>query len=70
MAGYDDPNHVGNSVKHHTGKLCIEKCGRPAGTAWGKYWCFECNVKRINKISEQLQVVAEKIDKKGSKHGT
>ena len=55
MAGYDDPNHDGNSPKHHTGKLCIEGCGRPAGTAWSPHWCFECNVERINRINGQFE---------------
>ena len=55
MAGYDDPKHEGNSAKHHTGKECIEGCGRPAGTAWSPYWCFECNVDRINKINGQFE---------------
>jgi hypothetical protein len=56
MAGYDDKYHAGNSEKYHTGKLCIEGCGRPAGTAWGPYWCFECNVIRINRINHSFEV--------------
>ena len=55
MAGYNDPNHEGNSEKYHTGKLCVEGCRRPAGTAWSPYWCFECNVKRINRINKHLK---------------
>ena len=55
MAGYDDPNHDGNSEKYLTGKLCIEPdCDQPAGTAWGPHWCFEHNVKRLNRIDEQF----------------
>lgn len=57
MAGYDDANHEGNSSKYHTGKLCIEGCGRPAGTAWSLLWCFECNVERINRINEQFKQI-------------
>jgi len=55
MAGYDDPKHEGNSEKYHTGKKCIEGCGKPAGTLWSPHWCFECNVKRINRINEQFE---------------
>ena len=55
MSGYDDPKHEGNGSAYHTGKLCVEGCGRPAGTAWGKFWCFECNVERINRINNQLK---------------
>jgi len=56
MSGYDDINHPGNSKKYHTGKECItEGCHNPAGTAWGPYWCFECNVKRIEKIDKAFK---------------
>lgn len=55
MDAYEDPNHEGNSPQYHTGKKCIEGCGRPAGTAWSPHWCFECNVKRIKRISKQFE---------------
>lgn len=51
---YDDPNHERNSSKHHTGQLCIEGCGKKAGTAWSPHWCQECNAKRIRKINSQF----------------
>ncbi|MCK9596594.1 hypothetical protein M0R19_05380 [Candidatus Pacearchaeota archaeon] len=55
IGGYNDPNHVGNSSKYHTGKKCCEEgCNNLAGTAWSPHWCFECNVKRINRIDKQL----------------
>ena len=54
--GYNDPDAKGNSPKYHTGKKCItEGCENPAGTAWSKHWCFECNVKRIGGISNSLE---------------
>lgn len=50
---YRDPEHEGNSSKYLTGKICIErKCQNIAGTRWGKFWCFHCNVKRMDKINE------------------
>lgn len=52
---YEDPDHPGNSAEHHTGKLCVEGCGRPAGTAWSPYWCHPCNVKRMRRISRDLE---------------
>ena len=53
---YEDPNHPGNSSKHHTGKSCIVKdCTEPAGTMWGPWWCFEHNVERINRITKNLE---------------
>jgi hypothetical protein len=51
--GYNDRECEGNSAKYHTGKKCID-CDNPAGTAWSKLWCVECNIKRMDKITEQL----------------
>lgn len=59
---YNDPNHPGNSARCHTGKLCIEGCGRPAGTAWSPYWCFECNVRRIDRINTSLEGLTKSRD--------
>ena len=57
---YKNIEDEGNSKKYHTGKLCIEGCGRPAGTAWSPYWCFECNVKRMNRINEGFERLISK----------
>lgn len=63
IEAYKDPTNEGNSDKYHTGEYCIE-CGvKPAGTAWGLYWCFECNVKRMERISSQLEQLS-KVNKK------
>lgn len=57
---YNNPNHYGNGPYYHTGKACIEPdCKRPAGTMWSPYWCFECNVERIDRISKNLEEIAE-----------
>ena len=66
MAGFDDPNHKGNSDKYHTGKECItDGCSNRAGTQWSPYWCFKCNVERINKINEQFKsVLGELVTRK------
>jgi len=57
---YEDPGHEGNSEKYHTGKECCETgCARPAGTAWSPYWCFECNIQRINRITRTLKGAAD-----------
>lgn len=58
--GFDDPEAPGNAAEHHTGKPCIEPgCDNPAGTAWGRYWCFAHNVERIRRIDAQLRAIAD-----------
>lgn len=60
MFPYEDPNHEGNSDKHHTGKECIEPgCSKPAGTWWSPLWCFEHNVERMNRIDRSLKDIAD-----------
>ncbi|MFC1567337.1 hypothetical protein ACFL3R_00685 [Thermodesulfobacteriota bacterium] len=57
---YQDPHNEGNSPKHLTGHLCIELgCNNLAGTAWSPHWCFDCNVFRMDKITEQLESLVE-----------
>lgn len=52
---FEDPANEGNSEKYLSGLMCIESgCDEKAGTAWSPYWCFNCNVKRIKRISRQL----------------
>lgn len=58
MERYEDANDPLNAMKYHTGKLCIEGCKRPAGTAWSPFWCQPCNAERMNRITSYLQGVA------------
>jgi len=55
---YEDPDDTLNGPRYQTGKLCIERCGRPAGTAWSPYWCWRCNADRIGRISRSLNELA------------
>lgn len=55
---YHDPADPANGSEHHTGKLCIEGCGRPAGTAWSPYWCQPCNAERMDRVGAQLRALA------------
>lgn len=61
MHAYQDPNHPGNSATHHTGKPCHYKCGRPAGTQWSPLLCFPCNVKRMDRIDNSMNRIAENL---------
>lgn len=62
MRAFEDPQHRGNGAEYHTGKPCITPgCGKPAGTQWSEWWCFDCNVRRIHRIDEQLNdIIARK----------
>jgi hypothetical protein len=52
---YKNPDIDGNSEKYRTGKKCIERgCNNPAGTAWSPLWCVECNIKRMDSITNSL----------------
>lgn len=65
LLAYRDPDDRGNSTKFHTGTTCIvPECNDPAGTYWSPYWCFNHNVKRINKINDHLASMVEKLKKK------
>jgi hypothetical protein len=52
---YHNPADEFNGPQYHTGKLCIEGCGRPAGTAWSPLWCQPCNVIRMDRIRAKLE---------------
>ena len=43
-----------------SGRTCIEPgCERPAGTHWGPFWCPEHDAIRLEKITRQLEELAE-----------
>lgn len=59
---YEDPDHPGNGPEHHTGRQCVEiGCRNPAGTAWSPWWCFRCNVKRMDQIEHDLRALRDKL---------
>jgi hypothetical protein len=49
--------------KYHTGEKCIECKTEPARTAWSPYWCFKCNIKRLDRISSQFNQISEGFQK-------
>lgn len=60
MQRYQDPNDPLNGPEYHTGKLCCEGCGRPAGTAWSPHWCQPCNAARMDRIGSFLRSEIER----------
>lgn len=62
MEPYQDPNHENNDIRiHASGKTCYECRKEPAGTAWSPYFCFKCNVKRMDRISRNLRSIQESM---------
>lgn len=62
IIAYKDPDHEGNSSKYWTGKPCIEKgCTNPAGTWWSPYWCFPCNVERMDRLDGQFEQIKKEF---------
>lgn len=60
MPGYDDRDDPRNGSEYWTGEVCIEPgCTNPAGTAWSPYWCYDCNVKRIDRINRQFDLLTQ-----------
>lgn len=51
-----DLQHDGYSEKYRSGEKCVE-CGKPAGTAWGPYFCPPCDIARKERISRQLEAL-------------
>ena len=66
MKPHEDPTHPHNSARYHTGKLCIELCGRPAGTWWSRLWCQPCNTARMDRISASLEVINKRMKEIGA----
>lgn len=63
IEAYRDPNDSGNGPKWHTGKKCITPgCQEPAGTRWSPFWCFACNVKRIERIDRGFAEIGRRFD--------
>lgn len=58
---YHDTGDALNGTKFRTGKLCIEDCGRPAGTYWSKLWCQPCNAKRMDRIDASFEKLRASI---------
>ena len=55
MKACQDPDHPGNKIR--TDRKCLG-CGKSeTTTAWGP-WCFECNVKRMDRIDAALTAEA------------
>ena len=52
IESYADPDHGFNGPEFYTGKMCVEGCGRSAGTVWSPHWCQPCNAKRMRRITE------------------
>lgn len=50
-------DHYEHTCQRPSGRACID-CGAPAGTRWGPYWCPDCDVVRLDRISDQFEQIA------------
>lgn len=51
MEPYRNPDHPKNNIFTYGADLLCEQCKeQKAGTAWSPYFCFSCNVKRMDLI--------------------
>jgi hypothetical protein len=39
-----------------SGRKCVD-CGEPAGTKWGPYWCPDCDKKRLDRVTANLDSI-------------
>lgn len=44
-----------------SGKTCVD-CGGVAGTLWGPHWCPACDVKRLDRVSANLEALFGGLD--------
>ncbi len=60
MEPYKDPDHPYNGIAYHMyGTKCIEKgCAETPGTVWSPFWCFKHNVERMDRVSKNLEDLA------------
>lgn len=50
----------GHTCQQPSGRRCLEPgCDEPAGTEWGPMWCPEHDADRIDRISGQLERIAD-----------
>jgi len=54
----DDLRHPGYGERHRSGKKCAV-CGKPAGTAWGPFFCPPCDIERKAGIEKSLEELCE-----------
>lgn len=44
-----------------SGRTCLD-CDQPAGTRWGPYWCPDCDKKRLDRITVNLNAALASLD--------
>lgn len=59
LPAYKDPGHPTNKIRPN---LKCWGCGKKGvtGKHWGQ-WCFECNVKRIERVNDQFRTFANSV---------
>jgi hypothetical protein len=52
---------AGHVCQKPSGRACVEGCGRQAGTLWGPYWCPECDMKRLDRVSAGFDTISASL---------
>jgi len=70
MTSHPNCRSEGHVCQQPSGHDCID-WGKPAGTLWGPYWCPDCDVKRLDKISANLESIASDLSRRNRRvhHG-
>jgi hypothetical protein len=58
LPAYKDPNHPGNKIRPRV--RCIGCGTKGCITFWGN-WCFNCNVKRMDRINARFDSVRQAL---------
>ncbi len=58
-------DHYEHTCHQPSGRPCAEGCGRQAGTPWSDLWCPECDVVRLDRVSEGLSAARAYLTERG-----
>ena len=64
VEAYKDRNHPGNKIRPRV--ICLGCGERGCITAWGN-WCFDCNVKRMDRINDRFAEIRETFQQRNKK---
>lgn len=64
MSHFDCQGPQGHICQEPSGRPCVD-CGSPAGTWWGPHWCPDCDQRRLDRCTAQLESIASDLAEEG-----